>query len=167
MLSYYHCGVKIISGGQSGVDRAALDAAILLGIDYGGSIPQGRRAEDGPIDGKYSNLVELESEDYRSRTEKNVADADATLVITIGKPTEGTAYTLQCARKHHKQSLTIDLGKGEEATDPADVIRAWILKNRPSILNVAGPRESKVPGIYRKSLGLLLQIFREFPGMPG
>ena len=83
--------VKVISGGQTGVDRAALDAAIELGLDYGGSVPKGRKAEDGPIDEKYGKLTELGSLDYRVRTQKNVTDSDATLIITMGRFPGGTA----------------------------------------------------------------------------
>ena len=101
--------MRIISGGQTGVDRAALDAAIDIGIEYGGSIPKDRMAEDGPINERYKKLTELEAVNYSVRTEKNVKGADAMLIFTVGPPIEGTAFTLECARKHRKPYLLIDI----------------------------------------------------------
>jgi len=101
--------MKIISGGQTGVDRAALDAAIGAQLDYGGSVPEGRMAEDGPIDVKYVKMTEIPRGTYRDRTKKNVDDADATLIFTKGRPTDGTAYTIMYCRKSHKPFLVIDL----------------------------------------------------------
>jgi hypothetical protein len=86
-------GFKIISGGQTGVDRAALDAALALNIPCGGWCPKGRKAEDGPIPERYP-LQETSSADYRVRTEKNVTDSDGTLILTRGPVTGGTAYTV-------------------------------------------------------------------------
>ncbi|MCX5912053.1 MAG: putative molybdenum carrier protein, partial [Deltaproteobacteria bacterium] len=98
---------KIISGGQTGVNRAALDVAIEFGIPCGGWCPKGRKAEDGPIDPKYS-LKETKSQEYQFRTEANVIEADGTLILTIGKPTGGTAYTAQMAFKYRKPHLVVD-----------------------------------------------------------
>ena len=92
---------KIISGGQTGVDRAALDAAIQLGIPHGGSIPKGRRAEDGPISERY-NLKETNSDAYADRTEQNILDADGTLLISRGALTDGSELTRILAAKHKK-----------------------------------------------------------------
>ncbi|MCD6446738.1 MAG: putative molybdenum carrier protein, partial [Candidatus Marinimicrobia bacterium] len=83
---------KIISGGQTGADRAGLDAAMELNIPVGGWCPKGRKSEDGPIDNKYP-LQETTSGDYRVRTERNVKESDGTLIFTLGKPTGGTALT--------------------------------------------------------------------------
>ncbi len=150
--------MKIISGGQTGVDRAALDAAIELGIEYGGSIPKGRLAEDGPIDPKYDMLTELETPSYIARTEKNVEDADATIIFTLDIPTEGTAFTEECAEKHKKPYLLIDL---REKNDLAIImeIRGWLADTLPGVLNIAGPRESKVPGIHRRVFNILYNVF--------
>ena len=150
--------MRIISGGQTGVDRAALDAAIDIGIEYGGSIPKGRMAEDGPIDGRYEKLTELEAVNYSVRTEKNVKDADATLVFTQGTPTEGTAFTLECARKHQKAYLLINL-KEKRDVQAVTQIREWLAVRQTDVLNVAGPRESKAPGIYEKVFNILSDVF--------
>ncbi len=134
--------MKIISGGQTGVDRAALDAARALGFPHGGWCPFGRRAEDGPIPEHYP-LVETTSPDYAARTERNVLDADATLILTRGKPAGGTALTAQLAQMHGKPVLVI------EPDDPrgAETIATWLREHAFAVLNVAGPRESQSPGI--------------------
>lgn len=150
--------MKIISGGQTGVDRAALDATIGIGIEYGGSVPKGRMAEDGPIDKKYENLTELEASNYSIRTEKNVEDADATLIFTVGTPTEGTAFTVECARKHQKPYLLIDLEE-IDGMQAVTKIREWLALRQTDILNVAGPRESKAPGIYEKVFNIMSDVF--------
>jgi len=139
--------VRVISGGQTGVDRAALDAAIELDLDYGGSVPKGRKAEDGPIDEKYGKLTELGSLSYRVRTQRNVTDSDATLIITRGRFSGGTALTARLASAQHKPYLIVDLKKMDEA-QALDEATAWLNLVRPGALNVAGPRESEVPGIY-------------------
>lgn len=138
------------------MDRAALDAAIKLGMEYGGSVPRGRKAEDGPIDKGYSKLVELKGESYRARTEKNAADADATVVFTIDTPTEGTAYTVDCLKKHGKPYLLVDL-KTADDREVVEAIDCWLRQTTPEILNIAGPRESKAPGIYERVYHILLQ----------
>lgn len=142
--------MKIISGGQTGADRAALDVAIELGIEYGGSIPKGRLAEDGIIDsGKYPNLTELEQESYLVRTRKNVQDADATLAFTDSALTGGTKKTIEFAREFGKPFLHINLKK-ESVEDAVAEINEWLNVIKPDVLNVAGPRESGAPGIYAK-----------------
>ncbi len=150
--------VKIISGGQTGVDRAALDAAIELGLGYGGSIPKGRKAEDGPIDENYGKLTELGSPDYRVRTQKNVTDSDATLIITTGRLSGGTELTARLASTQHKPHLIIDLKKMDEARALGEAA-AWLDLVRPGVLNVAGPRESEAPGIYGAAYGFLHLLF--------
>ncbi len=141
---------KIISGGQSGVDRAALDAARALAIPCGGWCPRGRRAEDGPIDPAYP-LVETSSDDYAQRTEWNVRDADGTLVLSRGELTQGTALTVELARRLSKPCLVIDL----DHLPSDEPVGVWLEDHRIAVLNVAGPRESKCPGIYRDALVFL------------
>jgi hypothetical protein len=144
---------KIISGGQTGVNRAALDVAIELGLPCGGWCPKGRRAEDGPIDPKYP-LKETKSQEYQVRTEANVIGSDGTLILTIGKLTEGTAYTAQMALKYRKPHLIVDLKK---KINPK-VVLDWAETHKIHALNVSGPRESKKAGIYEKAKQFLQTI---------
>jgi len=150
--------MKIISGCQTGVDRAAIDVAIEIGLDYGGSVPRGRKAEDGTIDKKYDKLTELETDSYESRTEKNVTDADATLIFTVGATSGGTAWTIKCAKKHEKLHLIVDLEKNT-SDKVIELIQEWLSKNQPGILNVAGPRESSAPGVYERVFIILYNIY--------
>ncbi|MFO0996006.1 MAG: putative molybdenum carrier protein [Alphaproteobacteria bacterium] len=142
-----------MSGGQTGVDRAALDLALDLGIACGGWCPKGRLAEDGVIPARYP-MTEAASRSYIARTRMNVADSDATLILTDGPPTGGTAKTILFARDLGKPHLVIDLG---ENPDPAEVC-AWLSAVRPTTLNVAGPRESKRPGIRRRARAFLKAV---------
>jgi hypothetical protein len=144
---------KIISGGQTGVDRAALDAAIKLTIPHGGWIPRGRLTEDGPLPPEYQ-LQETRSNNYADRTEKNVMDADATLIISRGPLNGGSEYTREMAIKHNRVWLHIDLNK-TPAFQAAIAINDWIAKKEIAILNVAGPRASKDPKIYKDTLNIL------------
>jgi hypothetical protein len=146
---------KIISGGQTGVDRAALDVALELGIPCGGWCPKGRRAEDGVIPARYP-VQENESTEYPPRTAKNVRDSDGTLILTRGKPDRGTALTLGLAKKHEKPCLVVDLDK----TPDAAKTRRWLRRAEIKVLNVAGPRESSCPGIGEQALRFLKQILR-------
>jgi len=149
--------VKIISGGQTGVDRAALDAAIRLDVPHGGWIPKGRLAEDGPLPETYA-LKETASAIYAERTEKNVFDADGTLIIARGKLRGGTAYTRDMAVKHGRPWLHVDL-RQTPAFRAALEIRQWIATQRIMVLNVAGPRASKDPRIYSDTLALIESVF--------
>lgn len=137
---------KIISGGQTGVDRAALDVAIRLGIAHGGHCPRGRRAEDARLADCYQ-LVETPASDYLQRTEWNVRDSDGTLILTSGPPEGGTAATARFAKLLKKPVLIIDL-----LTNPSpDSARQWLAENNIHVLNVAGPRASKQPKIYEQA----------------
>jgi hypothetical protein len=133
---------RIISGGQTGVDRAALDVALEYSIDCGGWCPRGRRAEDGPIPERYP-LQDTPWDGYPQRTEWNIRDADGTLILTRGEPDRGTALTERLAKEKKKPCLVVELAK------PWDVeaARRWIEDNKIVTLNVAGPRESSSPGI--------------------
>jgi hypothetical protein len=148
---------KIISGGQTGADRAALDAAIKLGIRHGGWIPKGRLTENGPLPGKYK-LTEMPVTSYALRTEQNVKDSNGTLIISHGKLTEGSDYTRKMALKHNRPWLHIDLNK-TPAFKAANLIQTWIKENTIEILNVAGPRESKDKSIYQDVSKLIETIY--------
>lgn len=144
---------KILSGGQTGVDRAALDVARALGVSVGGWCPAGRRAEDGAIDPVYP-LRETPSDDYAERTAWNVRDAEATLVITHGPAEGGTALTVKCAAAQGKPCLVVNLLEGAE---PDEVIQ-WIQREGITSLNVGGPRESQRPGISEMAVAFLDQV---------
>jgi len=150
---------KIVSGGQTGVDRAALDAALEIGIPCGGWCPRGRRAEDGTIPLRYP-LQETGSKTYDQRTKLNVRDSDATLVLNLGELEGGTAHTVQVAEKLGKPSLIIGL---DGAADPGSVA-AWLNQQGVQVLNVAGPKESKRAGIYDQSLRFLHAVLKNATG---
>lgn len=141
---------KIITGGQTGVDRAALDVAIELGIPHGGWCPARRRAEDGRIDDRYQ-LIELASVRYRDRTKQNVADSDGVLVLNRDELEAGTALTLRCARTLGKPEFLVDLA----APPPLSELADWVASCRIKACNVAGPRESERPGIYAEARAFL------------
>ena len=149
---------KIISGGQTGADRAALDMAIKLKIPHGGWIPKGRIAEDGTLPRKYK-LQEMPTESYPARTEQNVKDSDGTLIISRGKLSGGSDYTRKMTLRHHKQLLHIDLNN-YEPFDAASLIASWIRMQNIQILNVAGPRASKDPDIYGDVIKVLAQTIQ-------
>jgi hypothetical protein len=145
---------KVVSGGQTGVDRAALDFALENGLPCGGWCPATREAEDGTIPTRYP-LMETLTGDHAQRTEWNVRDSDATLIITRGPPTGGTALTIQFAKRRGKPYLVLDLN---DRVDPTD-FREWCRRTNINILNVAGPRESKAPEIYKQAKALLHELF--------
>ncbi len=144
----------IVSGGQTGVDRAALDFALSHGISCGGWCPKGRRAEDGPIPVRYP-LKETATANYAERTRCNVRDSDGTLILTRGGPTGGTALTVECAETLSRPVMVVDLDTG---TDPA-AVRQWISNEAIQTLNIAGPRASQVDRIYEDALQLLETAF--------
>ena len=145
--------MKIVSGGQTGVDRAALDVALALGIPCGGWCPHGRLAEDGVIPAHYP-LAETPSADYDQRTEWNVRDSDGTLILTIGEPTSGTAFTVACAEKYRKPHLVVKL----DAPGNPQSVSDWIATHRIETLNVAGPRLSAQPEAYRLAVEFLRKV---------
>lgn len=141
--------MKIVSGGQTGVDRAALDAAIATGFPVGGWCPKGRKAEDGIIDGLY-HLKETPSPGYNQRTEWNVRDSDGTLIFYIGELKGGSLLTLKTAERYGRPCWCVDLEKSRLSELP--------LKGRECILNIAGPRESEAPGIYEQVFVMLKEL---------
>lgn len=145
--------IRIVSGGQTGVDRAALDFAMSAGYDAGGWCPLGRLAEDGTIDARYP-LIETDTDDYADRTARNVLDSDGTLIITRGPAAGGTSYTRRTAERLNKPVFTVDL---DDAAGPEEV-REWLRSGDIRRVNVAGPRESKCPGIYREAFEFLKTV---------
>ena len=135
---------KIISGGQTGADRAGHDVALLHDFPHGGWWPKGRKAEDGPIDAKYE-VTETPSANYLQRTEWNVRDTDGTIVFTMAEEiTGGSMRTIDCAKKHQKPCLHVSkAGSNEPESEVTDFIKQHGVK----LLNIAGSRESKEPGI--------------------
>lgn len=149
---------RIISGGQTGVDRAALDFALQGGMVCGGWVPKGRMAENGVIPATYPNLREIASDDPKERTERNVRDSDATLVITRGAPAGGSALTIAVANDLKKPVLHVDLDR-----EPIDLVSRrvciWVQDSKAATLNIAGPRSSEDPEIYALTKRLLEMTF--------
>lgn len=154
-----HSISKIVSGGQTGVDRAALDVAMFLDIPHGGWCPLGRRSEDGPIPQQYE-LAETRQRDYSVRTEKNVVDSDGTLILYRKRMSGGTELTHRLARKHRRPFLCIDVDAEtrSQSDTPESVIR-WLGQKNIRTVNVAGPRESTSPGISRIAESFLIRAF--------
>jgi hypothetical protein len=148
--------LMIVSGGQTGVDRAALDVAMELGLPCSGWCPRGRRAEDGPIPAHYP-LDETPSPAYPVRTRWNIRDSDATLVLTRGKADRGTALTSALAQRMRKPLLVLDLREPV----PLPVVRQWLFDNAVNVVNIAGPRESSQPGIYAQTVEVLRGLFTD------
>jgi hypothetical protein len=154
--------MKVVSGGQTGVDRAALDAAISVGLEVGGWCPAGRVAEDSLLDRSYA-LTETPSSDPAQRTEWNVRDSDATLVIVRGEALlGGTNLTVEIARRLSKPLVILQLVDRHVADQAID----WIRGRGVSTLNIAGPRESEEPGIYELARPILIRILSECAGGP-
>ena len=149
---------KIISGGQTGVDRGALDAALEAGFPCGGSCPKGRKAEDGAIAARYP-LVELTSADYPPRTRRNVSDADATLILFWRELTGGTRETLRIAEALGRPVLTLDLSV-KPIDDAAVEAAAFVEINGVKTLNVAGPRESTHAGAAAAARELVAALLK-------
>lgn len=153
---------KVVSGGQTGVDRAGLDAARAAGIPTGGWCPADGRAEDleeppGLLD-HYPELAETPSPNYAERTEWNVRDSDGTLVLKPAEHplTRGTAMTVDLAHRMGRPVVVLDPGAPQASEEALAFIEG--LGPEP-VLNVAGPRESGMPGIYAESLEFLVRLF--------
>ena len=157
---------KIVSGGQTGIDQAALAASVAAEVPYGGWVPKGRRTEAGTLDAKYTDMQEMPTDDYRKRTRQKVIDSDATLILTRGEPSGGTSETIEFCKQHQKPYRVYDL-----AQNVADLLPPhWVVellielvneigKDAP-VVNVAGPRESKCPGIQSEATGILTNAFK-------
>lgn len=154
--------MKLISGGQTGSDRAALDVALELGIDHGGWVPKGRAAEDGPLPGRY-RVRETPSEDRAERTERNVADSDATLLISHGPLAGGSELTRRFAAELGKPVLHVELGT-LGAPEAADRIARWLGALGCRRLHVAGPRASEEAGIHAAAGAVLRRAISEHLG---
>jgi hypothetical protein len=151
---------KIISGGQTGADRAALDFAIEHGIPHGGWCPKGRLAEDGQIPIKYS-LTEMPTKAYPPRTEKNILESDGTVIISIdAKLSRGSLLTLNKAEEHKKPVLQIS----KASPTPGKSLVSFIEQNQTRVLNVAGPRASSDPRIYEFVKSVLEEMWTKLSG---
>ena len=149
---------KVVSGGQTGVDRAALDAALKINIPCGGWCPAGRRAEDGRIPDEYP-LRETASNAYEERTRLNVLDSDATLICNTGDLEGGTLLTARLAEQLNKPLHVASLDQYPE--DEIDECSRWIISRQVRVLNVAGPRSSKCQEIYQQTLRFMVRLLRK------
>jgi len=153
---------KIISGGQTGTDRAALDAALTLTFPCGGWCPKGRIAEDGIISDEYP-LREMRSKDYRRRTRKNIADSDGTLIVVSQWPvtSPGTNFTINIARMTKKPIIVTIRREVAVSESAIEKLIDWCEQKSIEVLNVAGPRMSKDLTIYEKTRELIDALLRE------
>ena len=154
---------KIVSGGQTGVDRGSLDAAIDLGIPHGGWCPRGRRAEDGPLAEKYL-LAPTGSSDYRVRTRRNVLQSSGTLIFCCGPVSGGTRLTRDAAVCFGRPWHLVDFAAIDNGDTDATAVRLsvwrWLALESIVVLNVAGPRESRHAGIAQRTRTLLGHLLR-------
>lgn len=147
---------KIISGGQTGADQAALDAAIKWNIPYGGWVPKGRLTEAGRLSDKY-RMKEMPTESYPARTERNVIDSDGSLIISHGPLSNGSKYTKEMALKNNRPYLHIDLNE-TDVVNAARLAYNWIIDLKIQTLNVAGSRASNDPSIYQAVTHVLTNV---------
>jgi hypothetical protein len=151
--------MKIVSGGQTGVDRAALDVALKHQMPSGGWCPAGRRDESGRIPEHYP-VHELPSADFAERTLRNVLDSDGTVVIYWAELSGGTEHTLRCCADHNRPHLLIDAAV-MSATQAADALDQFVQAQEINTLNVAGPRQSEWSDGYGYTFALLESLLRE------
>jgi hypothetical protein len=150
--------LTIVSGGQTGVDRGALDAALACGIPVDGWCPLGRIAEDGVIPARY-RLKETTSADYAERTRLNVQDSDGTLLLVEAEIKGGTLLTQAAASELDRPLLVV-----KPMPDNVAIVLTWMRSSGIRRLNVAGPRESESPGIYRKARSFAEYLLRAIAG---
>ena len=159
-----HSISRVVSGGQTGVDRAALDAAIFVEIPHGGWCPKDRRSESGPIPDLYQ-LTETDSRNYAVRTEQNVIDSDGTLILFEDILSGGTELTSKLARKHKRPCLCLDLAgfvdwTEEDFNQAITTTTDWLATHSLNVLNIAGPRESSAPGIQTVAESFLVRLLQ-------
>jgi len=165
--------IKIITGGQSGVDRAALDVAIARGMAYGGWCPRGGWAEDFPqppgVLRNYPLLRETPLSDPAQRTEWNIRDSHAIWIITDAaglRTSNGSELARSLAEKYDRPVRVSDAGNSHEAGAAAEWIRSQTVQGEVLALGVGGPRESEAPGIYAAALNFLQAVFDHIGGTP-
>ena len=149
---------KLVTGGQTGVDRGALDAALAAGFSCGGWCPPGRPAEDGTIPARYP-VAEMQGGSYRERTKQNVIDSDATLVIYFGELHGGTEQTVLDCIEHEKPYKLIDAAEIAPGR-AAELTAQFIARHGVSVLNVAGPRASHAPEAHRYAADTIARLLR-------
>ena len=154
--------IRIVSGGQTGVDRGALDAALAARFPCGGWCPADRAAEDGPIPARYP-LQELAGAGYLQRTRKNVEDSDGTLIITFGAPSGGTLRTIEFCQRLHKPHLVIDASKTSKSEAAVEIAR-FIDEHGIKVLNVAGRRLSGWRQGYGFAMGTVGELISRCRG---
>ena len=155
--------MRIVSGGQTGVDQGALAGALAAGTDCGGWCPERRLSEGGPIPAFYPVVV-LPGAGYRERTLQNVLDSDGTAIVHDGELEGGTRLTWELCERHGRPSVLIDtsaLSPGEAV----DALADFVTGNGLAVLNVAGPRASKWPGAFAYTEGLLIAALERLAEM--
>ncbi len=147
---------KIISGGQTGADIAAIDAAMSINFKYGGCLPNGRKTENGPLDQKYI-MHELETGGYPKRTERNILDSDGTVIFHHGKLAGGSRLTRDLALRYSKPCINFDLNV-VSVSSALDNLKEWVSEYEIEILNIAGSRASKDHEIYDKVFNIIKNL---------
>ena len=153
---------RIVSGGQTGADRAALDASLEAGFPCGGYCPKHRKAEDGPIDDRYP-LVEIDG-GYAERTRRNVEESDGALIVFRAPIRGGTRLTREYCQQLGKPCLLIDFST-VSPTQALEAVKSFIHQYEIAVLNVAGPRASDCPEVYGYVLGLILRLCSDSPSV--
>ena len=158
--------MRIISGGQTGVDRAALIAAKIVGLKTGGMMPKGFRAQDGNHPGfkELYGIEEHHSDSYKPRTLWNVQNSDATLQIAEFMNSPGELLTTKYIMKERKPFCSITIKPDEGIPKHRmDFVLEWLLEENPHVLNVAGNAESTSAGIQRVTTNFLVKLFSQLP----
>jgi len=150
--------VKIVSGGETGAERAALDAAIRWGVPYGGWVRKGRKTEDGTLPVSY-DLKEMPTTSAFQWRKQNILYAYGTVIFTHGEPEGETASTAEMVRLNSRPLLNVDLSL-IDASEAGRMIRAWVREHKIKILNVTGTTAGKDPEIYRKVTGAFEAAFQ-------